>query len=362
MKNSLAALNALHSFFRFRKVGTLFFCAFSKAGVILILAGVFSAGLSAEGFKSKYFYSFELGAAVGLHFFSENEEWISAREKSLNEDLFFRNRTDFYSRNYELAPDSARSMNMTFSIEGTLGIRLYNFPVLKKYAFFKKLNGIRLRGGFEMYPFAGRDVVDTATELIYTTPNAFSSALVNKSYNAQIKIEESMFLLIPNGGMYYYHESGLPFLQKMSFFRKREFIPFIGFDIGLMFANGMRKYTIEGGPTSIAVDLGSGPVTSAYSIKGELQEHYVNDLGFRFSPVVGGTLQVSGPHFIFFRTGLHLQFFSAELVRRGGFTESATSNGQFSFTYSDTIFEETRSVSFNQTGFFFQLGYSVALL
>lgn len=356
-----------------KKKGFQYSLRFSKAVickkvVLSVLLAVFFApeifgqAKKSDGpsFKDKYLYSFEIGFSTGFHMFPDSPAWVDNRVRSINEDLFFRNQSDFYSRGFDLPGSSARSLNSVFSLEGSLGVRVYNVPGLKNAAFFKKLNGIRLRGGFDFYPFAGRNIMDKKTILTYTTPDAPAPALVNKSYNGNVKVEESLLIIVPNGGMYYYHETGL--FRSSGFFRKHALIPYFGVDLGIVIANGMRKYTIDGGPLTITADTGSGPVTREYTIRGELQEHFVNDVGFRVSPAFGATLQLSGPHFVYLRMGYHIQLLKAQLVRRGGFTETATSGGAFSYTYSEAIREEKRDVGFNQMGFYLLLGYSVALL
>jgi len=125
-------------------------------------------------------YNFQLNTRLGYHLFSQKDTWTKLTKESLSNEMFFRNETDFYSKNVDVNNVNQPAGMPILSIEGLWGIHLDKIPGLKKIDALKKFQGFRAGFSMTFYPFSAVNRYNYSGPMVFQNPNASETILQEK--------------------------------------------------------------------------------------------------------------------------------------------------------------------------------------
>lgn len=299
-------------------------------------------------------YRLEIATRLGFHFVKDSAMWADSRRMSIEKDLLLTKNSNYYAGGID-ASSTYSTMYPFFQIEAIWGIYWERLPGIQDliienrnpFTFYKpKFAGFRMGAGISIYPFTRRNSFSYNGPIVFNNPDSYDASLTTMPYNGSITVDETLLVVAPTLGLYYYHEPGVILKNKL--------IPYGGLELGPSIISGKRKYILKTEPLS----AGGG----SYEIDAAVQEEFMNRIAFRITPVAGVQYHVSGPHFIELRLGYIIQKTRAPLTRRGAFTEKKTdSGGNTLFTYSQQVYTENTTSELSHNGFFVSLGYTIGL-
>jgi hypothetical protein len=316
-----------------------------KLFLVPILAGFALIAFTGTAF-SDVIRSIDVNFHTGFHMMTESKKWLDTETSTIQNDMLIINDPYYISTDASSKAKNGRTGMLMLGMEFLVGVNLHDIPFLKKYEKLKKINGLRVGLGMNIYPFT------SMKKSVYSGPITYDNSLNPGpgdasyiQYTGSISVEERMFIVAPSLNIYYFHEEGfkVPFCT---------IVPFGGVELGLGILNGERKYELRTSPW----DAGPTGNNKVYHAEGNIQENFFNAIGIRVGGVIGGEFRITQLHAVDFRIGFVYEEVEVPMGRAGAWTENI--NG---YPYSKKLASEKVTATYSQTGIYFTLGYTVRI-